>query len=178
MTDRLTIVIAGLTKLADATNTNGVGYRGEDKTEKVTPMTLLQDNTDEFVALIQDLPAKADIRENIAHFDQAAHGIEQYLTKISSDLKEILEPGNDTKEVAKIKATSGLNEFADQLEQYAKNFSDLVELSSTMKKLSMKHREQEKHQPVKHKLRNKQEIKAPPPPVQDTSIDALINKKP
>lgn len=173
---RLNSIITGLAKLADTTQSEGVAYRGEDRTEKITPMNLLQDNTDEFVAIVQDLPEKAELKSSINHFNDAALGIEKYLTKISTELNAILEPGNDSKEIAKIKATSGLNEFADQLARYAKNFGELTELATTMKKLSLKHKEEEKHKPIRHKLRNKQEIKSPQPDQQDMSIDSLMNK--
>jgi ABC-type transporter Mla subunit MlaD len=177
MSTKIQKIAEGLTKLADTTNTRGVGYKGEDKTVKVTPLGLLQDNTDEFVALLQDLPEKSEIKQAINALDDAATQIEKYLNKISTQLSEVLQPGQDTKEVAKIKATSELNELSAQLEQYSKNFGDLQELASTMKRLSIKHKAQEKHQPVKHKLRRTEDMKSPASKTSEDTLDDLLSKK-
>lgn len=172
--NRLHEIVEGLSKLADTTPSRGVGYAGEEKVQKITPLHVLEDNTDEFVALLQNLPENSEIKRSIAALHEAAAHVEKYLGKIAKELKDILEPGNDSKEIAKIKATSELNTLADQLEQYAKTFEDLQDLANTMKRLAIKHKEYEKHQPVKHKLRRTEDLKSPKLDVKDNDLAELI----
>jgi hypothetical protein len=170
-------IISGLTKLAgDTTKAKGVSYSGQETTVDSTPLTILQDNTDEMVALLQALPAKADIKESISELSDAANKVPRMLQQIASQLQSILQPGSDSKELAKIKATSGLNEFASMLETYSKEFSELNDLASLLSSTSSKHTEKDKSLPVRHTLRYKDDMKIPKPeikPTEDNSLEDL-----
>lgn len=162
----LHLIASQLLKLAgDSTNTKGVGYTGEEIISKNTPVSVLQDNTDEMVALLQALPAKAEIKESISKLAEAANTVPRMLQQIASQLQALLQPGADSKEIAKIKATSGLNDFASMLETYSKDFSDLNDLATLLSSTSSKHTEKDKHKPIKHTLRRKEDMKVPKPEV-------------
>lgn len=165
-------LVASLRKLSDSTPANGVGYAGDEVTEAVTPLSILQNNTDEFIVLLQTLPEKTGIKKDISALHGAVTVMRSSLDSIASELKDLLEPGNDSREVAKIKATSGLNDLASMLENYSKEFDDVEELASNMKDLAAKRAEHgdSKSKPVRHKLRFKEPIKTPKP---ETSTDEV-----
>lgn len=168
------LIVSKLVKLAgDSTNTKGVGYTGEEVSSTNTPVSLLQDSTDEMVALLQALPAKAEIKESISKLAEAANTIPRMLKQISSQLQALLQPGADSKEIAKIKATSGLNDFAALLDTYSKDFSDLNDLAVLLSSTSSKHTEKDKHKPIKHTLRHKEDMKVPKPDIKPEDTISL-----
>lgn len=169
------IIAAKLLKLAgDITPSKGVSYTGEDVlTEPTTPISILQDNTDEMVALLQALPAKSDIKESIKQFTDSAADVPRMLVQIAAQLRKLLQPGSDSKEIAKIKATSGLNDLVTMLETYSKDFSDLNDLASLLGSTSSKHTEKDKHKPIKHMLRRKEELKVPKPDLKSEEAISL-----
>lgn len=160
---KLKSAIANLKSAGDVTPAQGVGFSGSETTEEITPLSILQNNTDEFVALLQDMPSKSDIKQNILKLHSSITTVQDMLDQISKNLKDILEPGDDSRELAKIKATSGLNEFASLLETYSKELKDVQDLASTMKSLAGKYKEISKFKPVHHKLPHKEPIKTPKP---------------
>lgn len=155
-----------LKKIAgDTTPSKGVGYVGEEKIPSTTTTTvsLLQENIDEFAALLQALPSKAPIKESITSLSEAATKVPQLLLEIAQQLKLVLQPGSDSKEVAKIKATSGLNDLSALLETYSKEFSELSDLANLLSSVSSKHTEKDKFKPIRHTLRRKEPLKSPKP---------------
>lgn len=169
------LVLAG-----DTTPSKGVDYTGDKVTKKVTPLSSLQENKDSLVLLLQTLPAKAPIKETIEMLASSAISVPEYLIKISSQLNDLLQPSLDTKEIAKIKATSGLTDLVSLLENYSREFQDLKEITDLLSVAASKHSDQDKNKPIRHTLRRKEEIKSPKPeldPKESIDLEKLLMPK-
>lgn len=150
-------------KVADTTPTDGVSIKHNVKTDKrATPLSLLQENSDDFLLLMRTLEGNSDLKKKISNLNSSASNIQRELQSISKELEEILSPDNED-----LQLEGDLNTFASSLGEYSKEFSELVKLASLMYSMSKQGTTEEKHKPVEHKL---DKIKIVPEPKKEDII--------
>lgn len=143
---RLTDVIDKLL-LADSTPPEDVsGKELDDTTEVATPLSVLQDNTDEFLVLMRTLPDDHELKKSIRILDLIANKLRNSMVDVASQLKDIL--ASDEEDIPQ----GDLNELAELIEANSNNFSDIIEFAGIMDKMAQQSEEEQKHKPVEHKL--------------------------
>ena len=159
---RLTNVIDNLI-LADVTPSEDVSNdQQDDVNEVVTPLSLLNDNSDEFLVLMRTLPENHELKKSIRTLDMIVNKVKSSLSDVSKQLKEVLESENE--EIPE----GDFSQLADLLETYSNEFSEVIEFASIMENMAKQSSEEQKHKPVEHKL---EKIKLGPKKVKNEDTD-------
>lgn len=135
-------------KLADKVTPESVGIPDTTDLEEETPVTLLQENMDNFSLLLRTLDTNDELIKDIKTFDSITHKLQSIIQDIVNGMREILK----IKEEDEL-PEGDLNEFINSFETHDKEFiMDLVELSSLMKDSIKEIKKDKKSEPVEHKL--------------------------
>lgn len=171
---RLQSRIARVIKAISNSSPEGVGSPILEKVKppKETPLLVLQDNADSFLALMRTLPKKSPFKEAVGEIDQLAEKLSSKLEESGQELAKILQ--TDQEDLPGIKATA-LGKLADLLTAEKEKLADLQELTKTLSTLAGKAHKEEKTSPVDHELQSKdvgkKKKKEAPAIGEDTGLD-------
>jgi len=119
---------------------------------KNTPLLILQDNADSFLALMRTLPKKSPFKETVSEMSRLADKLAEKMEASGQELSKILQTDED--DLPGIKA-SALGELAELLQAEKTKLADLQELTKTLTTLAGKAHKEEKTSPVEHELGSK-----------------------
>lgn len=152
-----------LIKLSDSTPPTDVsGKELDDVTETATPLSVLEDNADEFLVLMRTLPDNHELKKSIRTLDLIVNKVKSSLSDVSIQLKDIIS--SDKEDLPK----GDLMDLAELLETANNEFSTTIELVGKMESMAQQSKEEQKHKPVEHKL---EKIKLGPKKKEDNKID-------
>lgn len=118
-----------------------------------TPIDLLQENADSFLALMRTLPKKHKFKKLIGEITGDAESLKTKFEETGQALAKLLE--SDEEELPGIKS-SALGELAGMIEREGTKLSDLIELTKILNTLAGKVHKEEKTEPVEHDLPGKE----------------------
>jgi HSP90 family molecular chaperone len=170
---RLQSRIANVIKAISNSSPEGVGSPILEKVKKKeTPLLILQDNADSFLALMRTLPKKSPFKEAVGEMDQLAEKLSAKLEESGQELSKILQ--TDQEDLPGIKATA-LGKLAELLTTEKEKLSELQELTKTLSTLAGKAHKEEKTSPVDHDMPSKdvgkKKKKESPGIGEDTGLD-------
>ncbi len=119
---------------------------------KDTPLLVLQDNADSFLALMRTLPKKHPFKEVVSEMNSLAEKLAEKLEESGQELSKILQTDED--DLPGIKG-SALGSLADLLQSEKSKLAELQELTTTLTTLAGKAHKEEKTKPVEHELPSK-----------------------
>ena len=117
-----------------------------------TPLMVLQDNADSFLALMRTLPKKHPFKELVSEIGQLADKLASKMEESGQELSKILQ--TDEEDLPGIKA-SALGGLAELLTSEKAKLGDLQELTKTLTTLAGKAHKEEKTKPVEHEMPSK-----------------------
>lgn len=118
-----------------------------------TPLNVLQENADSFLALMRTLPKKSKFKKLIGQMTGDAEGLKRKFEEAGQELSKLLEL--DEQDLPGIKS-SALGELAGMIEREGSKLSDIIELTKTLNTLAGKVHKEEKTEPVEHELPGKE----------------------
>lgn len=119
---------------------------------KDTPLLVLQDNADSFLALMRTLPKKHAFKEAVGEMNSLAEKLALKLEESGQELSKILQ--TDEEDLPGIKG-SALGGLADLLQSEKTKLAELQELTKTLTTLAGKAHKEEKTKPVEHDMPSK-----------------------
>jgi predicted esterase YcpF (UPF0227 family) len=119
---------------------------------KDTPLLILQDNADSFLALMRTLPKKHPFKEVVSEMNSLATKLAEKLEESGQELSKILQ--TDEEDLPGIKG-SALGGLADTLQSEKTKLAELQELTKTLTTLAGKAHKEEKTKPVEHEMSSK-----------------------
>lgn len=117
-----------------------------------TPLLLLQDNADSFLALMRTLPKKHPFKEMVSEMNSLADKLASKLEESGQELSKILQ--TDEEDLPGIKS-SALGGLADLIQSEKTRLAELQELTKTLTTLAGKAHKEEKTKPVEHEMPSK-----------------------
>lgn len=133
---------------------NQVSTPSNEKLKRLeTPLNILQENADSFLALMRTLPKKHKFKKLVGDITGEAESLKTKFEETGQELAKLLE--TDEEELPGIKASS-LGDLAGLLEREGSKVNDLIELTKTLNTLAGKVHKEEKTEPVEHELPGKE----------------------
>jgi len=119
---------------------------------ETTALSILQDNSDSFLALMRTLPKKHKLKEMFGEMQSLVDKLGTKLTESSEELQKLLQGGEEALPGTQV---SALSDFATQLGAEKSKLSDMQDLTKILGTLAGKAHKEEKTSPVKHELPSK-----------------------
>ena len=120
---------------------------------KNTALSLLQDNSDSFLALMRTLPKKHPLKEMFAEMKSLADKLGTKLTESGEEFKKLLQGGDEALPGTQM---SALAAFAASLPEEKNRLLEVQELCNILGTLAGDAHKEEKTSPVKHEMPSKE----------------------
>lgn len=117
-----------------------------------SPLKLLQDNSDSFLALMRTLPKEHKFKKLVADLAKLSSSLKSKLEDTGKELNKLLNADDEDMSGLKV---SDLSSLADMISGESANLADIADLSKTLDALSGKVHKEEKSKPVEHSLPSK-----------------------
>lgn len=146
--------------LADYTIEKGVDSTTNKPQEEETAMTMLDRNSDSFLAIMRSLPENDPLKKAIEDLDTSITDVQENFQELSKQITDMLGTETSDDDINKLKNNSDFAMMADTVLSMSGELDAHKEFSATLKALASRHSDDEV-KPVRHTLQDQKKLKAP-----------------